>query len=45
MPKDLVGRGAPYRIAFAPNDNDHVYVMDQQGTVSQISFANNAVNF
>jgi YVTN family beta-propeller protein len=43
IPTDFAGRGAPMRIAFSPN-GDHVYVVDQQGTVSEVSFADTAVN-
>jgi YVTN family beta-propeller protein len=43
VPKNIVGQGAPYRIAFSP-EGDHVYVVDQQGKVSEISFADTAIN-
>jgi DNA-binding beta-propeller fold protein YncE len=33
----------PFKIAFSPN-GEHVYVLDQMGSVSEISFANTAVN-
>jgi YVTN family beta-propeller protein/VCBS repeat-containing protein len=42
IPEDIVGRGAPYRIAFSP-EGDRVYVVDAQGKVSQISFADSAI--
>ncbi len=35
--------GGPLRKAFSPN-GDHVYLMDQTGTFSGLSFAENAVN-
>ena len=35
--------GGPLRIAFSPN-GDHVYLVDQTGTFSELSFAENAVN-
>ncbi len=42
VPKGI-SQGGPIRIAFSPN-GDHVYVVDQLGTISEISFADSAVN-
>ena len=39
----LFGGGGPLRITFSPN-GDHVYLVDQTGTFSELSFAQNAVN-
>jgi YVTN family beta-propeller protein len=43
IPKDQFGNGAPFKIAFSPN-GEHVYVLDQRGSVSEISFAQTTAN-
>ena len=44
IPKGLLfGGGGPLRIAFSPN-GDHVYLVDQTDSFSELSFAQNAVN-
>ena len=46
IPRGLLssnGGGGPLRIAFSPN-GDHVYLVDQTGVFTELSFAQNAVN-